>query len=90
MGAKERRSKLQWPEDEGHWWTHRVFPLVELLRLFMPNLLTAAASSFGYVALADLIPQLQRHVGPMKSARSIFWVLLGIAVVALATTFDVN
>ncbi len=64
--------------------------LVEPLRPFMPYFLTAAASSFVYVALADLIPQLQGHVGPMKSARSIFWVLLGIAVVAVTTTFDVN
>jgi len=64
--------------------------LIEPLRPFMPYFLTAAASSFVYVALADLIPQLQKHVGPMKSARSIFWVLLGIAVVAVTTTFDVN
>lgn len=64
--------------------------LVESLKPFMPYFLTAAASSFVYVALADLIPQLQKHIGPMRSARSIFWVLLGIAVVAVTTTFDVN
>ena len=66
------------------------YSLVEPLKPFMPYFLTAAASSFVYVALADLIPQLQKHVGPLKSARSIFWVLLGIAVVAVTTTFDVN
>ena len=64
--------------------------LVESLRPFMPYFLTAAASSFIYVALADLIPQLQKHAGPMRSARSILWVLLGITVVAVTTTFDVN
>lgn len=64
--------------------------LVEPLKPFMPYFLTAAASSFIYVALADLIPQLQKHVGPMRSARSILWVLLGMAVVAVTTTFDVN
>jgi len=66
------------------------YSLVEPLKPFMPYFLTAAASSFVYVALADLIPQLQKHVGPMRSARSILWVLLGIAVVAVTTTFDVN
>lgn len=64
--------------------------LVERLKPFLPYFLTAAASSFVYVALADLLPQLQKHVEPVKSARSIFWVLVGIAVVAVTTTFDVN
>jgi zinc and cadmium transporter len=64
--------------------------LVEPLKPLMPYFLTAAASSFVYVALADLIPQLQKHVGPTKSVRSILWVLVGIAVVAVTTTFDVH
>lgn len=66
------------------------YSLVDPLKPFMQYFLTAAASSFIYVALADLIPQLQTHVGPLRSARSIFWLLLGIAVVAVTTTFDVN
>ncbi len=64
--------------------------LVEPLKPLLPYFLTAAASSFIYVALADLIPQLQRHVGTRQSMRHIVWLLLGIAVVALTTTFDVN
>ncbi len=65
------------------------YSLVEPLKPYLPYFLAAAASSFVYVALADLIPQLQKHVGPSQSARHIFWLILGIAVVALATSFDV-
>ena len=66
------------------------YSLVEPLKPLLPYFLAAAASSFVYVALADLIPQLQKHVGPRQSARHIFWLILGIAIVALATRFDVN
>jgi zinc and cadmium transporter len=66
------------------------YSLVEPLKPYLPYFLAAAASSFVYVALADLIPQLQKHVGPSQSARHIFWLFLGIAVVAVATTFDVT
>jgi zinc and cadmium transporter len=66
------------------------YGLVETLRPFLPYFLAAAASSFMYVALADLIPQMQKHVGPGQSARHMFWLLLGIAVVAVTTMFDVH
>lgn len=66
------------------------YSLVEPLKPMLPYFLAVAASSFVYVALADLIPQLQKHVGPSQSARHIFWLILGIFVVAIATTFDVN
>jgi zinc and cadmium transporter len=66
------------------------FLLFEPLKPLMPYFLTAAASSFVYVALADLIPQLQKHVGPVRSLRSIFWVLVGITVVAVTTMFDIS
>lgn len=64
--------------------------LVEPLKPWLPYFLAVAASSFVYVALADLIPQLQKHVGRKQSARHIVWLTFGIAVVAIATTFDVN
>ncbi len=64
--------------------------LVEPLKPLLPYFLAAAASSFVYVALADLIPQLQRHVGPKSSARHMVWLILGIVVVAIATMFDVG
>jgi zinc and cadmium transporter len=66
------------------------YSLLESLKPYLPYFLAAAASSFIYVALADLIPQLQRHIEPRQSARHVFWLILGIAVVAAATTFDVN
>ena len=66
------------------------YALVEPLKPWLPYFLAAAASSFIYVALADLIPQLQRQMEPRQSARHIFCLVLGIAVVALATSFDVD
>jgi zinc and cadmium transporter len=56
----------------------------------MPYFLAAAASSFIYVALADLVPQLQKRKGPGSGLRSVCLVLLGISVVAVTTAFDVN
>lgn len=46
--------------------------LVRPLKAFMSYLLTAAAISFAHVAFADLMPQLQKDVGPMRPARCIF------------------
>jgi zinc and cadmium transporter len=66
------------------------YGLVETLKPFLPYFLAAAASSFIYVALADLVPQLQKHVSPGQSLRHLVWLLLGIAVVAITTMFDVN
>jgi zinc and cadmium transporter len=66
------------------------YALVEPLKPWLPYFLAAAASSFIYVALADLIPQLQRQLEPRQSVRHIFCLILGIAVVALATSFDVD
>ena len=66
------------------------YALVQPLKPWMPYFLTAAASSFVYVALADLVPQLQQQLEPRQSARHIAWLLLGIGVVALATRFDVG
>lgn len=65
------------------------YAMVAPLKPFLPFFLAAAASSFIYVALADLIPQLQKHVGPSQSVRHISWLLLGIVVVAVTTSFDV-
>lgn len=64
--------------------------LVEALRPFLPYFLVAAASSFVYVALADLVPQLQKHGGRSQTLRHVFWLGLGIAVVVLTTSLDVD
>lgn len=55
-----------------------VEPLVELL----PYFLVVASSSFVYVALADLIPQLQTRLGARQTVAQIAWLLVGIALVS--------
>jgi zinc and cadmium transporter len=40
-----------------------------------------ASSSFVYVALADLIPQLQKRLSARETAIQVVWLLLGMAVV---------
>ena len=52
----------------------------------LPYLLVIAASSFIYVALADLIPQLQQRVGARQTASQIFWLGAGIAGMMLVTS----
>ncbi len=59
------------------------YVLVEQLFDFLPFFLTLASSSFIYVALADLIPQLQKRVSPRETAAQIAWLLAGIALVML-------
>ena len=59
------------------------YGLVEQLFDFLPFFLTLASSSFIYVALADLIPQLQKRVSPRETAAQIAWLLAGIGLVML-------
>jgi zinc and cadmium transporter len=56
--------------------------LVGALHEYLPFFLVAAASSFIYVALADLIPQLQKRLSPRETAAQVAWLLAGIALVA--------
>jgi zinc and cadmium transporter len=49
-----------------------------------PYLLVAAASSFVYVAVADLMPQLQRRLPWRATASQLAWLGAGLAVVVLA------
>jgi zinc and cadmium transporter len=61
------------------------FWLVEQLTGYLPYFLVVASSSFMYVALADLIPQLQKRLGARQTAAQIAWLLLGIALVTLVS-----
>lgn len=61
------------------WW------LVDRLHDFLPYFLVVASSSFIYVALADLIPQLQKQLGARETALQIAWLLLGIGLVTLVS-----
>jgi zinc and cadmium transporter len=56
--------------------------LVGALQEYLPFFLVAAASSFIYVALADLIPQLQKRLSPKETAAQVAWLFAGIALVA--------
>jgi len=58
------------------WW------LVDRLVGYLPFFLVVASSSFIYVALADLIPQLQKRLGARETLAQIAWLLVGIALVA--------
>ena len=57
--------------------------LVEQLYDFLPFFLILASSSFMYVALADLIPQLQKRASLRETAAQIAWLLIGIGLVTL-------
>lgn len=60
------------------------------LKPYLPYFLAIAGSSFVYVALADLIPQLQRHASVKQSLQQVLWLLLGVGVVWIAGTFDID
>ncbi len=59
------------------------FWLVEQLRDWLPYFLVMASSSFIYVALADLIPQLQKRLSARETAAQIAWLGVGIGLVTL-------
>jgi zinc and cadmium transporter len=61
------------------WW------LVDRLVAYLPFFLVVASSSFIYVALADLIPQLQRRLGARETVAQIVWLLVGIGMVSLVS-----
>ncbi len=57
--------------------------LLSSLEDFIPYFLVAASSSFVYVALADLIPQLQKRLSLRETVAQVSWLLAGIALVTL-------
>ena len=60
--------------------------LVDQLHGYLPYFLVVASSSFVYVALADLIPQLQKRLSARETTAQITWLLIGIALVAMASS----
>jgi zinc and cadmium transporter len=50
-----------------------------------PYLLVVAASSFVYVAVADLIPQLQHRLTLRETLAQLSWLAAGLSIVVLAT-----
>jgi zinc and cadmium transporter len=52
-----------------------------------PYLLMVAASSFIYVALADLLPQLQQRLPLRDTVLQVLWLAAGLAIIVLAMNF---
>jgi zinc and cadmium transporter len=63
------------------WW------LVDRLVDYLPFFLVVASSSFIYVALADLIPQLQKRLGARETFAQVAWLLAGILLVSVVSAF---
>ena len=61
------------------------FWLVEQLQDYLPYFLVVASSSFVYVALADLIPQLQKRLTARETATQVAWLFAGIALVTVVS-----
>ena len=61
------------------------FFLIEGHEDWLPYMLVIASSSYVYVALADLIPQLQKRLSASATSMQVLWLLGGIGLVTLAT-----
>ena len=61
------------------------YVLVEQLQDVLPYLLVIASSSFVYVALADLIPQLQKRLSLRETIAQVAWLATGIALVTVTS-----
>jgi zinc and cadmium transporter len=61
------------------WW------LVDQLQDYLPYFLVVASSSFIYVALADLVPQLQKRLGARETVTQVGWLLAGIGLVTVVS-----
>lgn len=59
--------------------------LVGQLHDWLPYFLAVASSSFIYVALADLIPQLQKRLTARETAAQVAWLAVGIALVTVVS-----
>ncbi len=62
------------------------YVLVDMLHQWLPYFLVIASSSFIYVALADLIPQLQKRLSARETAAQVAWLMAGIGLVSLVST----
>jgi len=61
------------------------YALLDQLHGVLPYMLAIASSSFIYVALADLIPQLQKRLSSRETAAQIVWLMSGIALVSVVS-----
>ena len=59
------------------------YALVGQMNAWLPYFLVIASSSFIYVALADLIPQLQKRLSAPQTLAQLAWLAVGMALVML-------
>ena len=59
------------------------YVLIEPWQAYLPYMMVVAASSFVYVAVADLIPQLQKRLHWRETALQIFWIAAGLTMIAV-------
>lgn len=59
--------------------------IVNRLEDYLPYFLVLASSSFVYVALADLIPQLQKRLSARETAAQVAWLGVGIGLVTVVS-----
>ena len=59
--------------------------LVAQLESVLPFMLVIASGSFIYVALADLIPQLQKRLSLKETAAQVAWLATGIVLVTVVS-----
>lgn len=59
--------------------------LVGQLQDLLPYFLAVASSSFVYVALADLIPQLQKRLSARETVAQVAWLIAGMLIVTLVS-----
>lgn len=57
------------------------YVLIEPWREYLPYMMVVAASSFIYVAVADLIPQLQKRLNGRETALQIVWLAAGLLMI---------
>lgn len=57
------------------------YVLIEPWREYLPYMMVVAASSFIYVAVADLIPQLQKRLSGRDTALQIVWLAVGLVFI---------
>jgi zinc and cadmium transporter len=62
--------------------------LLARLSAYLPYFLVVAGSSFIYVALADLIPQLQRRMSLGETLKQVTWLLAGMVLVVVVTSLS--
>lgn len=61
------------------------YTLVDQIQDLLPYALVIASSSFIYVALADLIPQLQKRLSLRQTCAQVAWLAVGMVMVTLVS-----